>query len=178
MNQQPSERRQLAAYLLRQAGKKSTNQIAKELGKDPLYVRCTASDYGVSMAMPPKVDEHDKTLIRQLRQEGLTLQQIADKFDVSVSKVATLCKDIDSPSDVKRKQILAWLTGKPAMTINEALAQGLGLMGFDSRSARPHFEALVKAGLVTRRKAKSKAPCFDMNSQRNASIVKYKVKQQ
>jgi len=177
MNQQPSERRQLAAYLLTQAGKKPTRQLAKELGKDPDYIRCAASDYGISLAMPPLVTEHDKSLIRQLRQEGLKLQVIADKFELSVSKVANICHGIDSPTDVKRKQILDWLTGKPAMTINEALEQGLGLMGFDSRNVRPHLEALVKAGLVARRKTKGIVPGFNLRGQRKADIVKYKVKQ-
>lgn len=91
----PISRRQQVAQILEQnAGKKSVPELATELGMSIGYLRCTAQTYGISMAMPPKVTEHDKTLMRCLRADGMTLAEIAEKFECGIKFVSTACKGI------------------------------------------------------------------------------------
>ena len=46
------------------------------------------------MAMPPRVTEHDKTLMRCLRAEGMTLAEIAEKFECGIKTVSRACEGI------------------------------------------------------------------------------------
>jgi len=94
MTATPSRRKQIAKILEDNAGKKSVPELAKELGLSIGYLRCTAQSYGISMAMPPKVTEHDKNLIRLLRTEGMTLAEIAEKFECGIKFVSTVCEGI------------------------------------------------------------------------------------
>lgn len=87
------ERRALADYLAQQAGKKSIAELAEELGQKPAYIRCTAQAYGISMRMT-KLTEDDHRLMRALRYEGLTLEAIAEKFEVGLWKTSEVCKGI------------------------------------------------------------------------------------
>ena len=91
----PMSRRQQVAKILEQnAGKKSVPELATELGMSIGYLRCTAQTYGISMAMPPKVTEHDKTLMRCLRAGGMTLAEIAEKFECGIKTVSRACEGI------------------------------------------------------------------------------------
>lgn len=91
----PMSRRQQVAQILEQnAGKKSVPELATELGMSIGYLRCTAQTYGISMAMPPKVSEHDKSLMRLLRAEGMTLAEIAEKFECGIKTVCIACEGI------------------------------------------------------------------------------------
>ncbi len=94
MTATPSRRQQIAKILENNAGKKSVPELAKELGLSIGYLRCTAQSYGISMAMPPKVTEHEKNLIRLLRAEGMTLAEIAEKFECGIKFVSTACEGI------------------------------------------------------------------------------------
>lgn len=88
-----NERRALADYLAQQAGKKSIAELAEELGMSPAYIRCTAQSYGISMRMT-KLTADDHRLMRALRSEGLTLESIAEKFEVGLWKTSEVCKGI------------------------------------------------------------------------------------
>lgn len=94
MSTNPSRRQQIAKILEDHAGKKSVPELAQELGLSVGYLRCTAQEYGISMAMPPKVTEHDKNLMRLLRAEGMTLAEIAEKFECGIKFVSTACEGI------------------------------------------------------------------------------------
>ena len=76
------------------AGKKTIAEISAETGLSPGYLRCTAQHYEISMAMPPTFSDNDKHLMRCLRQEGLGLQEIADKFECSLKTVFRVCKGV------------------------------------------------------------------------------------
>ena len=89
-----SRRQQVAKILGQNAGKKSVPELATELGMSIGYLRCTAQTYGISMAMPPRVTEHDKTLMRCLRAEGMTLAEIAEKFECGIKTVSRACEGI------------------------------------------------------------------------------------
>jgi DNA-binding CsgD family transcriptional regulator len=94
MRTHSSSRKQIAKILEDHAGKKSVPELAKELGLSIGYLRCTAQSYGISMAMPPKVSEHEKGLMRLLRAEGMTLAEIAEKFECGIKFVSTACEGI------------------------------------------------------------------------------------
>ena len=83
---------QVTEILTRDAGKKSAVQIAKENGLDPSYIRSAAQSRGISLAMPPKINDHDRFLIRELRKEGLKLEVIAAKFDCGIKLISEICK--------------------------------------------------------------------------------------
>ena len=94
MRTHSSSRKQIAKILEDHAGKKSVPELAKELGLSIGYLRCTAQEYGISMAMPPKLSEHDKSLMRLLRAEGMTLAEIAEKFECGIKTVCIACEGI------------------------------------------------------------------------------------
>lgn len=94
MRTQSSQRQQIVRILEVNAGKKSVPELAKELGLSIGYLRCTAQSYGISMAMPPKLTQHDKHLMRCLRAEGLTLSQIAEKFECGEKTVCIACEGV------------------------------------------------------------------------------------
>ncbi len=94
MRTHSSRRQQIAKILEDNAGKKSVPELAKELGLSIGYLRCTAQEYGISMAMPPKITEHDKHLMRCLREEGIGLAEIAEKFECGVKTVCIACEGI------------------------------------------------------------------------------------
>jgi DNA-directed RNA polymerase specialized sigma subunit len=50
------------------------------------YVRISARHW------QQKLDDHDVELIRALRDEGLALKEIAEKFEVSTAQVSRICR--------------------------------------------------------------------------------------
>ena len=94
MRTHSSRRQQIVSILEENAGKKSVPELAKELGLSVGYLRGTAQSYGISMAMPPKLSEHDKSLMRLLRAEGMTLAEIAEKFECGIKTVCIACEGI------------------------------------------------------------------------------------
>ena len=94
MRTHSTHRKQIAKILEDHAGKKSVPDLAKELGLSIGYLRCTAQSYGISMAMPPKITQHDKHLMRCLRAEGFTLSQIAEKFECGERTVFIACEGL------------------------------------------------------------------------------------
>ena len=91
----PISRRQQVAQILEQnAGKKSVPELATELGMSIGYLRGTAQSYGISMAMPPKITEHDKHLMRCLRADGMTIAVIAEKFECGEKTVFVACEGV------------------------------------------------------------------------------------
>ena len=75
--------------LVRLARKYNIRQIARQRGVHPTIVH---SWYKYSFIRMPKfagskLTSHDKDLIQALLNDGMPLQQIADKFDVSYSTI-------------------------------------------------------------------------------------------
>lgn len=99
---------------------------------------------------PPKFDTHDMNLMRQLRDGGMTLQKIANKFETTASHARLVCKEVQSPCNRQRDLVLSWMEDRQAMTVKEAIDAGLGNLGFYSQGLRHHLEALVKQGLIER----------------------------
>ena len=94
MRTHSSRRQQIVSILEENAGKKSVPELAKELGLSVGYLRCTAQSYGISMAMPPKITEHDKHLMRCLRADGMTIAVIAEKFECGEKTVFVACEGV------------------------------------------------------------------------------------
>ena len=94
MRTHTSRRQQIVKILEVNAGKKSVPELAQELGLSIGYLRCTAQSYGISMAMPPKITEHDKYLMRCLRAEGMTIAVIAEKFECGEKTVFVACEGV------------------------------------------------------------------------------------
>ena len=88
-------RSQLADSIAALAGQYTAKEIAVIMDIPSSTVRSIAQNFGISMAKPPKLDDHDASLIRQLRGiYGLKMADIAEKFEVSISLVAKVCKGI------------------------------------------------------------------------------------
>ena len=94
MRTHSSRRQQIVSILEENAGKKSVTELAKELGLSVGYLRGTAQSYGISMAMPPKITEHDKYLMRCLRADGMTIAVIAEKFECGEKTVWVACEGV------------------------------------------------------------------------------------
>ncbi len=88
-------RTQQADSIAALAGQYTAKEIAVIMDIPSSTVRSIAQSFGISMAKPPKIDDHDASLIRQLRANyGLKMADIAAKFEVSVSLVAKVCKGV------------------------------------------------------------------------------------
>ncbi|EOJ4662874.1 TPA: hypothetical protein JWH76_004748 [Escherichia coli] len=89
----PEEDRFIRFY----AGKKSVGEIASLLGRSYLGIQDYCFRHKILMHRYSdfhyltKLTEHDVDLIRSLREEGLTLREIALKFDVSLGHVRDIC---------------------------------------------------------------------------------------
>ncbi|MBC6503347.1 hypothetical protein GW742_18000 [Citrobacter freundii] len=76
-------------FIVMNAGKLSTANIAKHLRRTESSVASRAHRLGVSL-LPISASEHDKWLCRELYKEGLTIETIAEKMELSNRKVSNI----------------------------------------------------------------------------------------
>lgn len=88
------KRIELAASVEALSKNYTAREIAEITGRTHACIKSVAQDFGISFYVP-KIDDHDASLIRQLRANyGLKMADIAAKFEVSVSLVAKVCKGV------------------------------------------------------------------------------------
>ncbi len=99
------ERTELVVKIEELAGQHTAKEIAGIVGLPYNSVKSLAQSLGISLHKP-KIDDHDEFLIRQLRGTyGLTLTEIAEKFEISVSLVARVCAGIHKPFRGKNERL-------------------------------------------------------------------------
>ena len=76
-------------FIIENAGKLTTASIAKHLRRTESSVASRAHRLAVSL-LPISASEHDKWLCRELYKEGITIETIAEKMELSNRKVTNI----------------------------------------------------------------------------------------
>lgn len=90
------------AFLTRQAGILSTNEISKKLKKKPDCIRQMASTLGVSLFIE-KLDAESKSLMLEMLKHKHPKQQISEVTGVSLSTVTQYAKNPNKCNRPKRR---------------------------------------------------------------------------
>lgn len=81
--------RQRVDFIYRHAGNLSSAEIAEQLGITPISVRNIAASHDISLKLRPAIEDTDYPLIVQLQSEGMPDDEIAEKWDCTIT---TLCR--------------------------------------------------------------------------------------
>jgi len=104
MNFRNPERARIAELLEQLAGTMPTNDIAAQLGKSIGYIKVLAQDLGVSLRVKkyPDLTADEQKIARSLRQDGMPLEELAEKFDTAIHIVRKACTDIQPTRAAKK----------------------------------------------------------------------------
>ncbi len=84
------------------AGTMTSDEIAAELGETIGRIRWVAQQFDISLRVETFTGP-EKEVVRQLRSEGMPLEELADKFECSISAVRRACDGIAPDLNTRRQ---------------------------------------------------------------------------